>query len=117
MRKSGALSSPCGYSLLIAVITAVASWMIAITKGSHFFIFFLSKGFTFLHPLYPILCTKTTVYFDFYKQKKPPHQICSGIFNPHIKGANIYFLKGQKRGKLSLQCVTICYSLPFQIAI
>ncbi len=46
VRKSGALSSPCGYSLLIAVITAVASWMIAITKGSHFFIFFLFNGFT-----------------------------------------------------------------------
>nr|DAQ06590.1 MAG TPA: hypothetical protein [Caudoviricetes sp.] len=42
VRKIGALSSPCGYSLLIAVITAVASWMIAITKGSHFFIFFLN---------------------------------------------------------------------------
>nr|DAW13047.1 MAG TPA: hypothetical protein [Caudoviricetes sp.] len=34
--------------------------------------------------------------------------------NPHIKGANIYFLKGQKRGKLLLQCVTICYSLSFK---
>ena len=63
MRKSGARLSPCGYSLLIAVITAVASWMIAITKGSHFFIFFLFNGFTFLHPLYPILCTKNNCLF------------------------------------------------------
>nr|DAX87015.1 MAG TPA: hypothetical protein [Caudoviricetes sp.] len=31
------------------------------------------------------------------------------LFNPHIKGASIYNLKGQKRGKLLLQFVTICY--------
>ena len=50
VRKIGALSSPCGYSLLIAVITAVASWMIAITKGSHFF-YFLPKLLQWHHLL------------------------------------------------------------------
>ena len=69
VRKSGALSSPCGYPLLIAVITAVANWMIAITKGSHF----LFPSFSRVSPsytLYTLYCVqKTTVYFDFYKQK------------------------------------------------
>ena len=36
--------------------------------------------------------------------------ICSGYYNPHIKGANIYYLKGQIRGKLLLQCVTLYLS-------
>nr|DAN37646.1 MAG TPA: hypothetical protein [Caudoviricetes sp.] len=53
-----------------------------------------------------------------YLNKKEATASCAVPYsNPHIKGANIYFLKGQKRGKSSLQCVTICYSLPFQIAI
>nr|DAJ16067.1 MAG TPA: hypothetical protein [Siphoviridae sp. ct6662] len=44
------------------------------------------------------------------KDNKISHRIiCSDYYNPHIKRANIYYLKGQKRGKLSLQWVTICY--------
>lgn len=43
MRKSGALSSPCGYALLIIVITAVASWRISIIRGNHFFITFTNS--------------------------------------------------------------------------
>lgn len=78
MKKSGALLSPCGYSLLIAVITAVASWMIAITKGSHFLfssVSMVSPSYT----LYTLYCVqKTTVYFDFYKQKSP-RIMCSGL--------------------------------------
>ena len=69
------------------------------------------------YTLYTLYCVqKTTVYFNFYKQKTTASYAVA-YYNPHIKEANIYFFKGQKRGKLSLQYVTICYILPFQIAI
>ncbi|MBS6617781.1 hypothetical protein, partial [Veillonella parvula] len=42
---------------------------------------------------------------------KISHRImCSGYYSPHIKGDKyLSFKGGQKRGKLSLQWITICY--------
>lgn len=34
--------------------------------------------------------------------------MCSGFFNPHIKGANIYFFKGAEKGQI---IVTMRYDL------
>lgn len=71
----GALSGSCGYSLLIAVITAVISWMIAITKGgNHFNHFFFI--FNFSPPFYGFIITRYRViykYFfkNFYTKKRP----------------------------------------------
>lgn len=75
----GALSGSCGYSLLIAVITAVISWMIAITKGgNHFNHFFFI--FNFSPPFYGFIITRYRVickYFfkNFYTKKRPYQDI------------------------------------------
>ena len=59
------------------------------------------------YTLYTLYCVqKTTVYFDFYKQKN--HRIYAVVYyNPHIKGANIYFL-GAEKGQI---IVTMRYDL------
>ena len=69
----GALSGSCGYSLLIAVITAVISWMIAITKGgNHFNHFFFI--FNFSPPFYGFIITRYRVickyFFKIFLHKK-----------------------------------------------
>ena len=75
MRKSGARLSPCGYSLLIAVITAVASWMIAITKGSHFFYFLPFQWFHLLTPFIPYIVYKKQLFILIFTNKKAPHHV------------------------------------------
>lgn len=80
----GALSGSCGYSLLIAVITAVISWMIAITKGgNHFNHFFFI--FNFSPPFYGFIITRYRVickcFFLIFTQKKTlPGHIPGKVF-------------------------------------
>ncbi len=61
-KKSGALSGPCGYLLRNRIIS-IANCMDTITKGSHFFIFFLdilarSLTLNTLQPYSVIMLTK-----------------------------------------------------------
>lgn len=90
----GALSGSCGYSLLIAVITAVISWMIAITKGgNHFNHFFFI--FNFSPPFYGFIITRYRVickcFLKFFTQKKDLTKLYPGkVFyiitvNPYVR--------------------------------
>lgn len=91
----GALSGSCGYSLLIAVITAVISWMIAITKGgNHFNHFFFI--FNFSPPFYGFIITRYRVIYKYFfkifytKKKTLPGHIPGKVFyiitvNPYVR--------------------------------
>lgn len=74
------LSGSCGYSFVIAVITAVASWMIAIIKGSHFFNFFNLFLLNFSPPFYVFIIpyigyNVNKIITNFYKKKTLPGNI------------------------------------------
>ena len=59
------------------------------------------------YTLYILYCVqKTTVYFDFHKQKSPA-SCAVAYYNPHIKGANIYF----SNILVNALSVAICYDL------